>query len=434
MSGAVLAAFIVISLIISLIWRARDQRMWKQNADLLEALSTGAVAIPDTIMPRIDPDRCIGSGACVDACPEKNVIGLVDGRAVLLTPSACVGHSECTAACPVNAIEMVFGTEEHGVAVPEVDDELQTRLPGVYVAGEATGVSLIRNAVRMGRQVAASVIDSGRRGAGEVFDALIIGAGPAGLSAALALQAQGLRVQVVERDVPLATLHGFPKGKRVQTGLLELAGQPKIHGAAMAKEQLLQLLGSAAARVAVAGNESVQALEPASAGHWLIKSDRAVRAAANVIVAMGRRGAARKLEVPGGDAAKVLYGLREPALCDDKHVLVVGGGNAAIESVFAVLDHARPASVTLSYRRARLSRLRADNATRFERELRRGRVSALLGTELTRVEPSAVQLVDDKGHRGSIANDIVIAQLGGISPVAELSRFGITVVEKRGSR
>jgi thioredoxin reductase len=277
-------------------------------------------------------------------------------------------------------------------------------------------------------------MDSGRRGAGEVLDALIIGAGPAGLSAALALQTQGLRVQVVERDVPLSTLHNFPKGKRVQTGMLELAGQPKIRGAAMAKEQLLALLGSAAARVPVAGNESVETLEHARDGHWMIKTDRAVRSAANVIVAMGRRGAARKLEAPGGDAPKVLYGLREPACCNDKHVLIVGGGNAAIESVFAVLDHARPASVTLSYRRARLSRLRADNAARFEREIQRGRVNALLGTTVTRVDEGAVQLVDDKGHAGSMVNDLVIAQLGGTSPAAELSRFGITVVEKRGQR
>ena len=108
--------------------------------------------------------RCIGSGTCVDACPEKNVIGLVNGRAVLLTPSACVGHSECVSACPVNAIQMVFGTPDYGVHVPDVDDDLQTRLPGVYVAGEATGVSLIRNAVRMGRQVAIAVMQSGRRG------------------------------------------------------------------------------------------------------------------------------------------------------------------------------------------------------------------------------------------------------------------------------
>lgn len=169
----------------------------------------------------------------------------------------------------------------------------------------------------------------------------------------------------------------------------------------MAKEQLLALLGSALERVPVAGHESVKALEHTQGGHWMVKTDRAVRSAANVIVAMGRRGAARKLEAPGGAAPKVLYGLREPACCNDKHVLIVGGGNAAIESVFAVLDHARPASLALSYRRARLSRLRADNAARFEREVRCGRVSALLGTTVTRVDEHAVQLVDDKGQDGS---------------------------------
>jgi len=434
MSAAVLAVFVAVSLLLSLLWRLRDQRDSARNAALLEALGAEGVAIPDTIIPRIDPDRCIGSGTCVDACPEKNVIGLVHGRAVLLTPSACVGHGECVEACPVHAVQMVFGTREHGVHVPDIDDDLQTRLPGVYVAGEATGISLIRNAVRMGRKAAAAVIESGRRGAGDAFDALIIGAGPAGLSAALALQTQGLRVQVVERDVALATLRSFPKGKRVQTGTLELAGEERIRGAAMSKEQLLAALSSAVQRVPVAGHESVSALESIEGGQWLVRTDRAVRKAANVIVAMGRRGAPRKLECEGADDGKVLYGLREPEQCNGKHVLVVGGGNAAIESVFAVLDHARPASLTLSYRRGRLSRLRADNAARFEAELRRGRVRARFGTQVARVAAASVRLVDERGGADDVRNDVVIAQLGGTSPVAELSRFGIAVVEKRGTR
>ncbi len=435
MSGAlVLAAFVAISFLISLVWRARDVHVSRKNTDLLDALGSDGVAVPDTIIPRIDPSLCIGSGTCVDACPEKNVIGLVNGRAVLLTPSACVGHGECANACPVNAIQLVFGTPEHAVHVPEVDDDWQTRLPGVYIAGEATGVSLIRNAVRMGRQVAASIVGSGRRGVGDALDALIIGAGPAGLSAALALQDSGLRVQIVERDQPLSTLRNFPKGKRVQTGTLELAGQRRIKSAALSKEQLLALLDTAAARVSVAGNESVSALEAASDGSWTVRSDRAVRAAANVIVAMGRRGSARKLEAEGAGDPKVLYALREPAVCNGKHVFVVGGGNAAIETVFAVLDHAQPASLSLSYRGARLTRLRRSNAARFEAEVQRGRVHAFFRTTVQSVEPNALTLAAENGQVARIENDWIIAQLGSSSPIAELSQLGIRVVEKRGHR
>jgi thioredoxin reductase/ferredoxin len=435
-TALVLALFVAAALGLSQLWRARELRSSRRNHTLLDEIAASGVAIPDTVIPRIDPALCIGSGTCVKACPENDVIGVVDGVARLIAPSACVGHGECAAACPVGAIELVFGTREHAVAVPDLDPELQTNLPGVYIAGEAMGVSLIRNAVRLGRTVAERIAQSGRRGAGEVLDAVVIGAGPAGMSAALALQDRGLRVEVLERDVPLATLRGYPEGKLVLTGKLELAGRRPVRTASMPRERVLALFDSvvADAQLAIHSAASVSALQARGDGSWTVRSTRGTRHAANVIVAMGRRGAPRKLDAPGAERAKVLYGLCDASAGDGKHVLVVGGGNSAIESVFALLDRGRAASVALSYRRSRLSRLRGANSARLQAEVGCGRVRLLLATEVARVDLGSVTVRYASGQELAIVNDLVVAQLGGLSPVAELQRFGIRVIEKRGER
>lgn len=433
MSAAVVSGFLAVSLGLSLVWRLRDAR--RSNAHRAR-LGDGRApqAVPDTLIPRIDAQLCIGSGTCVAACPEHDVIGIVDGVAKLVTPSACVGHGECAAACPVGAIALVFGTREQPVQLPAFDRDLQTNLPGVYIAGEVSGISLIRNAIALGKRAADAIATSGRRGQGDVKDAIVIGAGPAGLSAALALRDHGLAVEVLERSAaPLATLRSYPARKRVQVGKLDLAGGARIRAAALDKEELLEKLIAVAERsgLAIHANEPALSLEPCPGG-WTVRTARGTRSAASVIVALGRRGAARKLDVPGDDLPKVHYEFADPSIARGRHVLVVGGGNSAIETLFALLDHGQAASVTLSYRRARLTRLRAANQARYERELSRGRARLLLASHVLRVDPGSVLLRLDSGDHVELPNQLVVAQLGALSPVEELRRFGLAVVEKRG--
>ena len=315
MSAAILSGFLAVSFGLSLVWRMRDTRRSDAHRALLGD-GSAPQAVPDTLIPQINKELCIGSGTCVAACPEHNVIGIVDGVAKLITPSACVGHGECAAACPVGAIKLVFGTREHPVQLPAFDRDLQTNLPGVYIAGEVSGISLIRNAIKLGKRAADAIAANGRRGCGQMKDALVIGAGPAGVSAALALRKHGLSVEVLERSAaPLATLRAYPAQKRVQLGKVELAGGPRIRAAALDKEELLERLIAVTEQsgLAIHANEAALAIEP-RAGGWSVKTARGQRSAANVVVALGRRGAARKLDVPGDDLPKVHYELVDPTI------------------------------------------------------------------------------------------------------------------------
>src|SRR5262245_5756189 len=161
-------------------------------------------AEPATLHPRIDEHQCICTGACVDVCPEKDVLGMIDSRPRLINPSACIGHGECLRACPVDAITLVIGSERRGVDLPLVAADFQTSVPGLYIAGELGGMGLIHNAVNQGTQavraIARSLGDAGaaaRDSTGPV-DLLVVGAGPAGLAAALCARSLGLSYAVLE--------------------------------------------------------------------------------------------------------------------------------------------------------------------------------------------------------------------------------------------
>jgi NAD-dependent dihydropyrimidine dehydrogenase PreA subunit len=132
---------------------------------------------PDTLHPKIDPNLCIGAAACVSACPEGEILGVVDGRAALISPTSCIGHGACEAACPVEAISLVFGSERRGVELPYVKKNFETNVPGIYIAGELGGMGLIRNAVTQGREAIDYVRETLASSYPDVFDVAIIGAG-----------------------------------------------------------------------------------------------------------------------------------------------------------------------------------------------------------------------------------------------------------------
>ncbi|MGB5696428.1 MAG: NAD(P)-binding domain-containing protein [Polyangiales bacterium] len=429
-----LGFFVAIILGFNLYLRQREQARTETGRQELEELRAMGDVIPASIHPEIDPIRCIGSGACVYACPEKRVLTVVNGRGVLTNPLGCIGHGACASACPVQAISLVFGTDKRGLELPQVDPDFQTNQPGIYIVGELGGMGLIRNAVTQGRQAADHIVSGDRRGTGECLDALVVGAGPAGTSATLRLMEAGLRVLLLEREAFGGTITHYPRAKVVMTGSLDFPVYGRVSKRKMSKEQLVTLWKDIQekTRLQVAVGELVEKIERGPGDSWLVSSTGGVFKTANVLLALGRRGSPRKLEVPGEERSKVAYRVIEPEVFRDQHVLVVGGGNAAVESAFALLDGGNCASVTISYRKNAFARCREPNRKRIEAEVRARRLTALMGTQVEEIFEDRVTLRNGCGGPTSIQNDAVVVQVGGTAPTDLLQNVGIEIVTKYG--
>ncbi|MGB3050347.1 MAG: NAD(P)-binding domain-containing protein [Polyangiales bacterium] len=429
-----LVCFISLASGVSLILRERDRsRTEKGNSDITALKALGEV-VPASIYPKIDPIRCIGSGACVYACPEKRVLTVVNGKGVLTNPLGCIGHGACADACPVRAITLVFGTAKRGVELPQMDPAFQTNQPGVYIIGELGGMGLIRNAVSQGRQAADHIVTNARRGTNDVLDAIVVGAGPAGMSATLRLMEAGLRVLSLEREAFGGTITHYPRAKVVMTGPMDFPIYGRVNKRKMLKEDLLALWEEIRekTKLQVAIGELVEKVEPTSDGNWLVRSTGGAFKAANVLLALGRRGSPRKLGVPGEELSKVAYRVIEPEVFSNQHVMVVGGGNAAVESAFSLIDGGQCASVAISYRKQTLLRCREANRTRIETEISAGRVRACLPTEIEHIYEDRIALRDGSGQQTVLQNDAVVVQIGGTAPTALLREIGIELVTKYG--
>lgn len=438
-STLILGALVALAVLLWLLWEARDSRKEAATRAAAEDFAGLGEVIPTSLHPEIDPNICMGSGACVAICPEHGPLGLIANRAVLVNPLGCVGHGACEAACPVDAIRLVFGSKTRGVELPQIGPTFETNQPGVFIVGELGGMGLIKNAVSQGAQAAGHIHKGGpngvRRGVNGALDALVVGAGPAGISATLGLMEGKLRTLLVDREALGGTITHFPRAKVVMTGPLELPLFGAVKKRTMSKEKLVELWTEIMAKCSLplATGHLVQSIQPEGDGMWRVRSETSEWRAANVVLALGMRGSPRKLGVPGEELPKVAYRLIEPDPFEGQHVLVVGGGNSAVESALALADYGRCASVAISYRRDAFARCRGDNRRRIDELIKSGRVQALMPSTLEAIEPARV-LVKQDGSVRELRNDAVIAQIGGTSPADLLKTFGINLISKYGER
>ena len=392
---------------------------------------------PPTLHPEINPTICIGCASCVAACPEQDahtVLGMIGKKAWLVGPSDCIGHGACKTACPVGAISLVFGTSTRGVDIPVVKPNFETDVPGIFIAGELGGMGLIRNAIEQGRQAMQSISELLRAGHSNQHDLVIVGAGPAGFSATLAAKKDQLKSVTVEQEELGGTVAHFPRRKLVMTQPAELPIYGKMKFKEVLKEELIEFWQQVENDTGVAINyeERVDEIVPAPGGSgYTVTTSKSTYDTRAILIAIGRRGTPRQLGVPGEELPKVTYRLIDPAQYQNLHVLVVGGGDSALEAATTIA--AEPGTtVTLSYRSGSFSRAKQKNREKIEAMADDGTVNVLLNSNVKEIHPESVTILTGDDSQ-QIRNDAVIVSAGGILPTAFLQKIGINVETKWGT-
>ncbi len=430
---------VVLALAFAASWhrRADLQRQRRALAERADAAARTTTSAPIQV-PAIDLAKCLGCGTCVTSCPEDGVLQLVHGQAAVVNAGACVGHARCVAECPVGAVTLTQGDLTARDDVPALDEELQASTQaGIYLVGEITARSLIRTAVEQGRQVAATIAVRLRDvpAAGEgVHDVVIVGAGPGGISCALASKQHGLDFVLIDQEPVIGgTVAKYPRRKLVLTEPIDLPLHGRMPQREYTKEELVALWGRLARQHALPfrGCVTFDRAEPQPDGTFVVHTDQGVMRARHVVIAVGRRGSPRRLGVPGEELPHVAYSLLDAAAYQGRHVVVVGGGDSAVETALALAEQPDN-TVSLVYRQEQFFRIRRRNRERLQARLADGRIEALLRSEVREIGLDHVQLVQHGGDGGAghvalqLRADDVFVMAGGTAPFAELTRSGIS--------
>jgi putative YpdA family bacillithiol system oxidoreductase len=411
-------------LVLSAVLRAR-----RREAAALAATRRAGIspAGPRAQHPHIDVSHCIGCGACVDVCPE-DVLAVIAGKAAIISAHKCIGHGLCAEACPVGAIEIVMASPSIAADLPRLSPQLETNVPGLFVVGELGGLALIKNAVNQGRDcidtIAQRLTRAGKAPAG-VRDVCIVGAGPGGISASLRAVERKLSYVTLEQDEFGGTVAKYPRQKLVMTSPVEFPLYGKFKKLQLSKEELLKFWSKIhkEAGLAVRTGEKVDTITREDGGLFTIATPRGRYRSRAVVLAIGRRGSPRKLGVPGEELPKVMYSLLEAEAYTGVRILVVGGGDSAVETAMG-LAHQRGNAVTLSYRQAEFSRIKERNAQRLKEFVKSGKLKVVFNSQPVEIHERVVVL-EVSGKRQELPNDFVWVLAGTLPPNDFLQRIGV---------
>lgn len=427
--------------------------LWNVHRAAVKPAAGGAVSgDPGKPRPVINATLCIGCGSCVDSCPEKDTLALVGGKAILAHAERCVGHADCVQVCPTSAITLAFGSTLQTLRAPLVKENFETNVPGIYIAGELSGMGLIKTAINEGRLAIDSirrklegkgewqppavthgqdydVSPSGPPRADNTLDVLIVGAGPAGLSASLAALQDGLRYVTLEQGEVASTIRNYPRHKFLMAEPVEMPLYGSLYVGDGTKESLLGVWETILANtgVQVQTQERVECIAR-TGGLFTVTTAKSAYRTKNVVLALGKRGTPRRLGVPGEELAKVTSRLIEADTYQNKNIVVVGGGDSAVEAALA-LSKASRNRVVLSYRGQSFDRARERNRKLLRDAEDTGRVRVIRESVLTEIRPDSVRL-SAGAETLDLPNDYVFVMIGGESPEAFLQKIGIEIVEK----
>ena len=429
------AGFIGLTIFIAYWQHRKRAKMEHESRKAIAENEKAGTNEPPSLHPVIDVNLCIGCGSCVAACPEMPLhspLGLINGKAVLIEASHCIGHGACKTACPTNAISLVFGTEKRGVDIPHVRPNFETNVPGIFIAGELGGMGLIGNAIEQGRQAVEYIKKLDGLGRPDRVDVFIVGAGPAGFAASLNCVAQKLKFITIEQDDLGGTVAKFPRGKIVMTRPVNLPLVGKVKFVETTKEKLLEFWQKVERDhpIKIKYSERLENVTKDGDG-FAIKTTKGEYKSRAVLLCLGRGGTPRKLEVPGEDDNKVVYRLIDPAQYAGKSVLVVGGGDSALEAAHSIADE-KGSKVILSYRDKAFTRAKDKNKKKVEAAQKAGRLMVMFESKVKAVHPTEVD-IEWQGKMKRYPNDAIIVCAGGILPTGFLKSIGVEVETKKGT-
>ena len=405
-------------------------RMKRREAAARAAVARGELFSdgPRSQHPHINTSGCIGCGACTQVCPEGDVLAMLGGKAAVVNGHKCIGHSLCAEACPVGAITMVRASASMEADMPALSPQYETNIHNLFVVGELGGLALIKNAINQGREcidtVAARIKGNGRR-IRDAYDVVIVGAGPGGISASLRAIEHKLNYITLEQDEVGGTIAKFPRQKLVLTSPVELPLYGKMTKRELSKENLLAIWQKVLSRAdfKVRAGEKVNEITKDNDGVFEIVTPKGQYRAQVVVLALGRAGTPRKLGVKGEDLPKVMYRLIEADHYKNKKIVVVGGGDSAVEAAMG-LAHQQGNQVTLSYRKECFSRIKDRNMRRVQQCMANGKMRVIFNSVPAEFKERSVVL-EVNGSLQEIPNDYVWIFAGGVPPSDFLRRIGI---------
>jgi thioredoxin reductase/ferredoxin len=427
MSQSYLTTLLYLLPVIVALWlyiRRHRKKDIHYRARMAETVKSG-IPEPLTLHPVIDPNKCLGSSACVKACPE-HALGIVRGKAVLIQPDHCIGHGACEAACPFEAITLVFGTEKRGIDIPQVKPTFETNVSGIYIAGELGGMGLIRKGVDQGKRAIETIRKNKSKG-GEL-DVVIVGAGPAGISASLGAKEAGLRFVTIEQEDSLGgSIYHYPRRKVAMTAPMTLPIVGKFNKYEISKEELLTFWNSITREnnIKINFTERMDTIVKTGSG-FLVKTSKNSFKTKNVLLAIGRRGTPRKLGVVGEEQEKVVYRLIDAEQYRGMHVLVVGGGDSAAEAALSIAAE-RGTTVTISCRGGEIfTRPKDKNRQQLKQCVENKKITVYLNANVKEIGTDTVTL-NYEGKDVEMKNDAVIVCAGGTLPTPMLKEIGVMV-------
>jgi len=399
-----IALLIIVVLLIYILKQKRESK--EVDVKIAQAKEDG-VHEPVSLYPVVDPNRCIKSGACI-------------------------GHGACFRACPVEAISLSIGTEKRGVDLPHVSITFETNVPGIYIAGELGGMGLIRNAVTQGKEAVENIVKTIKKDVKAEYDLVVVGAGPAGISATLAAKKFGLNTLTLEQDTLGGTVFTFPRAKIVMTAPMDLPLYGQVKFNETSKTQLLDLWHKVILKndIKIKENSKVQSITQNGDTFNVETIHGESYNTKTVLLAIGRRGTPRKLNVPGENSEKVAYRLLEPEEIKNKNILVVGGGDSAIESALLLADENK---VTLSYRSNAFNRIKVKNNEKINDAIKSGLIDIKFSSNIVSIEKDFVLYTENESSEVlKLPNDLVFVFAGGELPTDFLRKTGILVTTKHG--